>query len=260
MTTEVKGLVLRSVDCKESDRMLTIYTFDRGIISAYARGARRLKSKKMSATMQFCYASFILEERGEHIWVKETELIESFFSIRNTIEGLALASYIVEVIAECGTTDADSELLRLALNSLYAITTERYTAAKIKAAFEIRCAAIIGFMPDILACCECGEREGDFFFDIMGGVIQCHKCHRKAEGEHRALHDPHEASILTILSEGAKIALGYCIFTPLEKLFSFKLAEEDMRFFCHACESYLLNHLGRSFNSLDFYNEVKREK
>ncbi len=258
MNTEVKGLVLRTVDIKESDRLITIYTEERGIVTALARGARGLKSRKMSATMQYCYSSFILDERGDKFSIKEASLIESFYSIRRTIQGLALAGYIVEVLYECGTTEPDNELLRLALNSLYAITTERYTAAKIKAAFEIRCASLLGFMPDVHSCVECGREDGDFIFDIMAGSVQCYACHQKAEGEHRVLHQEHEASVITILSEGAKTALLYCIFAPLSKLLAFNIGDEDMHLFSKATESYLLNHLERGFNSLEFYNEVKR--
>ena len=45
MHTEVKGLVLRTVDLKESDRLLTIFTEEQGIVTALAKGARSLKSR-----------------------------------------------------------------------------------------------------------------------------------------------------------------------------------------------------------------------
>ena len=255
--TTVKGLVLKTVDIKESDRLLTIFTEEMGIVSAYAQGARTLKSRKMAATMQFCYGSYVLMQRGDKYWIKEAELIESFFDIRKTIEGLALAGYILEVLSDVAITVPERELLRLALNSLYAISTGKYSTVKIKAAFEIRTAAIIGFMPDVLACRSCGEKLGDFFFDIMGGSIECAKCKEKAALSSAEDYAPHEAHIIAILSEGAKIALGFCIHTPIEKIFSFKISDEDMNLFSKAAELYILNQLERSFRSLDFYNEVK---
>ena len=45
--TEVKGLVIRTVDIKESDRLITIFTEEMGVVSALARGARSLKSRQM---------------------------------------------------------------------------------------------------------------------------------------------------------------------------------------------------------------------
>ena len=60
MITEVKGLVIRTTDIRESDRLITIFTEEMGVVSALARGARSLKSRKMSSTMQCCYGSYVL--------------------------------------------------------------------------------------------------------------------------------------------------------------------------------------------------------
>ena len=258
MLTEVRGLVIRAVDVKDSDRLITIFTEQMGTVSALARGARSLKSRKMSSTMQFCYGNFVLYGSGDKLWVKEAELIESFFDIRNSIEGLALAGYIAEVLSDVTVSMAENELLRLSLNSLYAIASGKYRLDKVKAAFEIRTASILGFMPDVLACHRCGAGGGEFFFDIMGGDIECTACHRERELTHAIPENPHEAKIICQISEGAKTALGYCIYAPIEKIFSFNLAGEDMYLFGRACEEYLLNQLERSFRTLDFYKEVTR--
>lgn len=258
MLKEVKGLVLRTTDISDSDRMLTIYTEEMGIVSAHAKGARSLKSRKMPASMQFCYASFVLYERQERISVREANLIESFFSLRDSIEGLALAGYVTEVLSEVGTADPEPELLRLALNSLYAISQGRHSLTKIKAAFEIRVATVLGFMPDITSCSLCDSREGDFYFDIMAGAAMCRECYRRSERNDTPLSDEHESHIIYILTPPARVAFAYCIYSPQEKLLSFSIPDEDMHYLSRAAESYLLNHLERGFRTLDFYNEVKR--
>ena len=211
MLCEVKGLVLRTTDIKESDRLVTIYTEEMGIITALAKSARTYKSRKMSSTMQFCYGSYVLYGQGDKLWVKEASLIESFFDIRKSIDGLALAGYVVEVLEHIATAEPDRELLRLALNSLYAIATEKYDFNLIKAAFEIRTASILGYMPDVMACHSCGRREGDFFFDVMAGAIRCKECHDKLRGLEDYVSEEHESHILCILTEGARVALEYCI-------------------------------------------------
>ncbi len=258
MIAEVKGLVIRTVDIKESDRLITIFTEEMGLVSALARGARSLKSRQMSSTMQFCYGSFVLCKRGEHYWIKEASLIESFFGIRNSIEGLALASYIAEVLSDIAVAQAEKDLLRLSLNSLYAISEKKCSLDKVKAAFEIRAASIIGFMPDVLSCSRCGEKLGNFYFKIMDGTLFCYACQQKANSEHEETDVSVYNQTVCILTEGAKIALGYCIHAPLQKIFSFKISDEDMMIFSRAAEEYLINQLERSFKSLDFYKEVKR--
>ena len=258
MLFEVRGLVIRTVDIKETDRLVTIFTEERGAISALARGARSLKSRKLAATMQFCYGNYVIYQQGDKLWIKEAELIESFFDIRKTIEGLALSNYVAEVLSDVAVEEAESDLLRLSLNTLYAIAKGKYSLSKIKAVFEIRTASIIGFMPDVISCHKCHGKEGDFFFDIMGGVIECRDCRDKAILERAIPEDPHESKIITILSPGAKDAMVYSIYSPLEKIFSFNLSDDDMRLFSRAAEEYLLNQIGHSYKSLDFYKDVER--
>lgn len=256
MIKEVKGLVIRTTDIRESDRLITIFTEEEGVLSAMAQGARSLKSRKMSSTMQFCYSRFFLYQKGENYYVREAELIESFFDLRSSIEGLALAAYIADVLSDVTVAAEERELLRLSLNSLFAIANKKYPLNKIKAAFEIRAAAILGFMPDVLSCSVCGEKGGSFYFDIMGGSIKCYACCERERSSHTEPESPHESHIVRILSESAKTALCYCIYAPLEKLFSFNIPDEDMELFTGACEDYLINQLERSFNTLEFYKEV----
>ena len=258
MTTEVRGLIIRTVDIKETDRLVTIFTEENGAMTALARGARSLKSRKLAATMQFCYGRYVLYKQGDKYQIKEAELIENFFDIRSSIEGLALANYICEVLSDVTVAEAERDLLRLSLNSLYAISKNIHSVEKIKAVFEIRAVSILGFMPDVLSCNNCNEKCGDFFFDIMGGVIECRSCHEKREKGHIEHADPHETHILCILSEGAKIAIGYAIHSPIERVLSFNISDDDMRLFARATEEYILNQLGHSFKSLEFYKSVIR--
>ena len=155
MTEEVRGLIIRTVDIKDSDRLVVIFTEEHGAMTALARGARSLKSRKLAATMQFCYGRYVLYKQGDKYWIKEAELIENFFDIRQSIEGLALANYICEVLSDVTVEEAERDLLRLSLNSLYAISKNLYSVEKIKAVFEIRAVSILGFMPNVLTCSEC---------------------------------------------------------------------------------------------------------
>ena len=258
MLTTVTGLIIRTADIKESDRLVTIFTEETGVITAIAKGARSIKSRQMSATLQFCYGRYVLYQKNDFYWIKEAELIESFFDIRKRLEGLALASYLCEVLSDVTVSEADKELLRLSLNSLYAIAKGEVSLRKIKAAFELRAAAILGFSPEILSCRSCENRAGDFYLDVMDGSLICADCHTEAEAAFDpSVDDGHERHLLCILPEGAKIAAGYVIYSPLERIYAFRIGEEEMRFFAIAAEQYLLNHLERNFKTLDFYKEVE---
>ena len=258
MINSVKGLVVRVTDIKENDRLLTVYTEEMGLISAYARGSRSLKSRKMSATVQLAYSDFVIYGEGDKLYVREAELIEGFYGIRDSIDGLALSMYICELIEEVGTSVGESDILRLALNSLFAIAAGKHGMPKIKAVFEMRLSAILGYMPDISSCARCGASSREVFFDVMAGAVECKECHKLSSLGGDRLTDAHEASVICILSEAARSAMLYALYSPIQKLFSFNLSKEDMHLFSRAAEEYLLNHLERGFRTLDFYNEIRR--
>ena len=257
MLTKVQGLIIRTVDLKESDRLCTIFTKEKGLIVAIAKGARSLRSRQMSATTQFCYGNYILYQKGDYYWIKEAELLESFFDLRSDLERLALAQYLCEVLSYITVEVEEETLLRLSLNSLYAIASGKYDIDLVKAAFEIRASSIIGYMPDVMGCSVCGEKEGDFFLDIMDGSLLCYHCKSERPSDEPPVSELGESRIVSLLSASARVAMMYCVHAPLERLFSFRIPPEDMMLFCRCCEAFLLHHIERSFKTLDFYKEVK---
>ena len=98
MLLNVKGLVIRTVDYHDNDKLITLFTEEKGIITVIASGSKTIKSRYMAPTELFCYSNYVLYKKGEYFWVREVDLIESFFDLRLTIERTALATYICDVI------------------------------------------------------------------------------------------------------------------------------------------------------------------
>ena len=258
--TEVKALVIRTTDLSESDRLIRLYSDRLGVISAYANNSRSLKSRYMAAAQLFCYGNYVLYQRGDKYWVREVELENNFFGLRSSITKTALASYFCDVLSEAGTTDPDVPLLRLILNSLYALEKDLSSERRIKFCFEMRAAASLGFMPDLSGCSECGNDEGELYLDVLGGICTCRECRAYAASARR------EGTVITegeearrpvlILSPGVRAALRYVMECPIERIFSFRVSESDEEALCVCAEQYLLHHLGRGFDTLKFYKEV----
>ncbi len=257
----VTGLVVRSVNYGERDRILTVYTEEKGLITVMANGSRSLKSRAVVAAELFCYSRYLLTQKGGRYTLKEVDLIESFFDLRTDVAKVALAGYVCEVLAHVGTENmADNDLLRLSLNTLFALAKDRAPVAQIKGAFEMRAAAILGFMPDLSVCSVCGEEGTGVVLDVMNGAVVCEKCRLdRQENVFEETYDPDHATILCMLTEGARTALFYVLCCPLEKILSFRLEKaEDMDSFSYAAETYLLNHLETGFKNLDFYKELEK--
>ena len=255
----VTGLVVRSVNYGERDRILTVYTEEKGLITVMANGSRSLKSRAIVAAELFCYSRYLLSYKNGRYTLKEVELLESFFDLRQDVAKVALAAYVCEVLAHVGTENvADKELLRLTLNTLYAIAKEKAPMALVKGAFEMRAAAVLGFMPELSHCVSCGEEGADTVLDVMNGSVTCAACRRAAE-EAVILdaYDPAHAMILCPLTENARAALFYVMRCPVERFLAFRLSDAaDENSFVRAAETYLLNHLETGFKTLDFYKQL----
>ncbi len=263
MTFEIRGLVVRTVDLSGSDKLLSILTAERGLVTAVSNGSRSLKSRYLAASQLFCYASFILEARNDRFWVREVELLESFYDLRLNITDTALAHYFAEVAAEVTVPEQpEPAVLRLVLNAFAAIVSKRYPHIQIKAAFEFRLAAILGYFPELSACATCGKDEGDMLLDVMNGGLLCSSCHAELQKIIPSSEDDFSArtrSLLCILTPAVRAALAYIISAPAERFLAFRLAEDDLRHLSHAAEEYLLNHLERGFRTLQFYKDVAKD-
>ena len=264
MLYTVDGLVLRARDWGENDRLITILTKD-GKMTVIAKGARSLKSKVKNLTEPFVYANFELNQRAGGLpWIKGGSINEIFYKLREDVQKLFLATYICDVTNELSGEDTDcSQILRLSLNTLYAIMTELHPLSQIKAVFELRAAAISGYFPSIMQCEDCGvQNPGNVYFDVMNGALICSECLQKRGKTVKrnlscAYDDIRESNVLIPLNSSSLAAIRYSLSAPAEKIFSFSLAEgEDMSFFARAGEGYLLNHLGHGFDSLDLYYSI----
>lgn len=117
------ALVLREVKVGEADRILLLLTPEQGLISASAKGSLRLKSRLFSGCGLFCYSEFTLYEGRTMYRVDEAQVKNTFFGLRESVEGMALAMYLAELTAALAPTGKEAQvLLRLLLNSLYLLS------------------------------------------------------------------------------------------------------------------------------------------
>jgi len=263
MVYSTDGLVLREIPVGEYDKLLTLLTPAEGRITVSVKGARSSRSKIGGASKLFTYANFEIYKKGEFRYARDASVTEPFFGLSEDIEKMALASYICEVACDITDEGGDcAEILRMTLNSFYAISKSLYPLPIIKAVYELRAAAMSGFMPDLSGCASCGEKlPENGMLDVMNGSLYCSRCIRKhnEKTEKEMFEHPElsERIIYCRLTSSTIAAMQYALFSPSSRMFSFELKEEDeIRFFAHACETYLLHHLKRDFSTLNFYKSL----
>ncbi len=241
-----RGLVLRTTEYKETDRILTVLSADHGLLTMKARGVRSNRSKLKGACQLLTYAEFTVGEAHGFSSITEATAIEMFPELRTDIVLLSLASYFAQLAEVLSQEDAASPaLLPLILNALYALAKLKKPPQLVKAATELRLAALAGYLPELSGCCVCGDPEPDRF-SIADGTLECASC-RASDG------------VRMPLSAASLAAMRYIVSCPNKKLFSFALTGAAEKELCDAAESYLLTQLERSFYTLDFYKSLLTE-
>ncbi|MGD9560453.1 MAG: DNA repair protein RecO, partial [Oscillospiraceae bacterium] len=226
-------------------QILTLLTPGHGIVSVSARGSLRPNNKLFSASGLFCYSELALHEGKTMYTADEASPVELFFGLRERIEAVSLAAYIADILQILSPTGQEADrLLRLALNSFYLLSRAKREPAFVKAVFEVRALAESGYMPDLLACGNCGKYEEErFYFDPQQGNLLCGGCAQQREKEPN-------------LNQGALAALRHVALSQDEKLFRFELSEAAGQMFSNVAEQFLLYHMDYPPKTLAFLKTV----
>ncbi len=97
MEIKTDAIVLQSIDYKDNDKLLTLFSPTLGKITVGIRGVKKPKAKLAFSAQPFCFAEYVLAEKGGRYTVTGAYLHESFFSLRYDIVRFYAACAATEV-------------------------------------------------------------------------------------------------------------------------------------------------------------------
>ena len=234
-TVKVKGIILSENNMGDYDKMLTILTPNFGKISCSAKGARRPKSALLAGTQLFCFGEFLLYQGTSTYHINSCEIIEMFYKIRTDLDKLKYAIHINKIVQD--VTDENEncyQILQLYLNTLYMLSETQKDKELIVSIFKLRLLSILGFMPRVMACVTCREKEQLSYFSIRDNGFKCEPCSRQDKSS-------------LYMSESTKNAIKYTISAPAKKLFSFELKNEALEEFKLITRIYFNEKMEREY-------------
>ena len=246
MRFKTKGLILRQQNIGERDRLVWVLTASHGILRAFARGAKNIKSAKSAATSLLVYSDLSIFEGRDSYSIDEASAIEQFIGLRADVENLSLAQYFSDLCLNlCPAGQEAQEHLRLMLNALYLLSNRKRPPLMIKICFEMRLITLTGYMPDLVMCAECGEYESDeMVFVPHTGRLYCASCADRSGVQGVRLP---RASIT---------ALRHTVYADFDKLFSFELKEELLAPLSFVSERYVAHMTQKDYPTLQFYKQL----
>ncbi len=172
------GLVIKSVNYGENDKIITLFTKESGKITAIAKGARNPKSAYVGVTQLFSYCNFVYYTGRSFAYLNQAELIESFHKLRNDLDKLSKGAYMAEALNQAYEEyESDESALRLILNLLYFMNEGLVQSDEvILLAFQIKLLGYLGFAPNLKKCQICSKCDSGWWFSWDLGGLVCKDC------------------------------------------------------------------------------------
>ena len=176
---KTEAVILRSLRLGEADRILHLYSADRGRIGAVAKGVRRVRSRFGGRLEPMFRVQLILHEgRGELCTVTSAETVHPHASLRERRPSLERASQACDAVLRLfDSEEPNRPAYNLLCRQLALLDEQPAAATRAQAlAFRLKLLLAAGFLPELAACATCGDPEHLGAFSAAAGGVVCAGC------------------------------------------------------------------------------------
>lgn len=177
-----QAIVIKHREFGEADRILSLYTLEKGKIQAIAKGVRKPKSRKAGHLEPFTQVTLQLAKGRTWDVVTQAETVRNFQNIREDLKLTAQAAYVLELLDRFTYEEGENRLLyNLVLETLARLENGIAPGLAVHY-YEVHLMDILGFRPQLRQCVVCGEEiqaEDQYFSAKLGGVV----CPRSQAGD-----------------------------------------------------------------------------
>ena len=179
MEEKLSGIVLGGVSFGENDKILSVFTLEKGVISAKIKGVKKAGAKLKFASEPFCFAEFIFSARGDMRTVIGASLIDSFYPLREDIFKYFAGGAVLEFVKKFYRENIVSEREFLStVNVLKDLSYGDEDTLTLLIRYLVSSLEESGYSLKVAPFCDCGEEiVGRTFFDYRSGSFFCEKCY-----------------------------------------------------------------------------------
>jgi DNA repair protein RecO (recombination protein O) len=206
-TFKTEAVVLRSIRLGEADRVLHLYTEDRGRIGAVAKGVRRVKSRFGGRLEPLSRVKLVLHEgRSDLCTVTAADTVHAHATLRERRASIERATDACDAVLKLfDAAEPNVPAYNLLCHELALLDSDAELATFAQAlAFRMKLLLAAGFVPELAACAACGEREHLGAFSAAAGGIVCPACEAGAFALDQEAHQFMVDAIAKPLSEASE--------------------------------------------------------
>lgn len=189
-TGKAQAVVLRSIRFGEADRVLHLFTAERGRVNAIAKGVRRTTSRFGARLEPLTHVSLLLHDgRGELATVSGADIVHSHARARGNPHALAVgligAEAVLKLHAEPEPQPRVFAGLTRFLDLLDAGAGEPGAPPPrdpLGLAFQLKLLMLEGYLPHLTSCASCGAAGPLTAFAAAAGGAVCDGCRREHGG------------------------------------------------------------------------------
>jgi DNA repair protein RecO (recombination protein O) len=255
-TYRTEAIVLRRADFGEADRLLTVFTPQRGKLKLIAKGARKPTSRKSGHVELFSLGQFFVAVGRELDIVTQAETIEPFLPLREELLRTTYAYYIAELTdAFTAERDENRPLFELLKDGFGWLCTAgdgpddlAMSLALVARYYELHLLALVGFQPQLFVCAGCKESLEPVtnYFSAAQGSVFCQNC-------------GHDLVGMSEISVNALKVLRFLQTREWETCRLLRLSPASHAEVERIMNHYITYHLERKLKSVDFVHRLRRQ-
>jgi DNA repair protein RecO (recombination protein O) len=176
---KTEAVVLRSIRLGEADRVLHLYTEERGRVGAVAKGVRRVKSRFGGRLEPLSRVKLVLHEgRSDLCTVTSADTVHAHAALRERRASIERATDACDAVLRLfDAAEPNRPAYNLLCHELALLDSDSGLATIAQAlAFRMKLLLAAGFAPELAACATCGEREHVGAFSASAGGVVCPGC------------------------------------------------------------------------------------
>jgi DNA repair protein RecO (recombination protein O) len=186
---KTEAVVLRSIRLGEADRVLHLYTLDRGRVGAVAKGVRKTRSRFGARLEPLSHVDLVLHRgSGELATVTGVQLVRAHDKAREDFYRLSVGLIGMEAMLRLFSEQETNERAFTAVTRFLDIleelprSTERPALDPLALAFQLKLLWLSGYLPHLRSCAECGtDGEPLVGYSPQAGGAVCAGCAGRME-------------------------------------------------------------------------------
>jgi DNA repair protein RecO (recombination protein O) len=172
------GLVLRTRPWREHDKLVFLFSKERGKMLATAHGGRRPQSSWGGSLEPLTELELELYEKGDRRTITQCRIFRSHSKLRTDLGLCTVALSLTELVGEFLRDEDPSPRLYQELQQALVALEEGVSQTLVSNAFTLKLLSLVGFWPSLDICALCGKPVNGplFAFEPRAGGVLCVDC------------------------------------------------------------------------------------